>query len=99
MTGRFYLDTEYTNGNYYLGDIFEIALISEDTCRVFHKYIKIPYRLSKYVKQTCNVSDNILRQKGVPFLYMLKKMQQFVYSETTTPILIAHGGFLCDFPL
>ena len=26
--GRFYLDTEFTNGNYYLADIIKIALLS-----------------------------------------------------------------------
>ena len=99
-TGRFFLDTEYTNGNYYMGDIFEITIISEDTCRVFHKYIKIPYRLSNNVMNICsNVTNKTLQQKAVPFSYMLKMMLKFIHSETTTPTLIAHGGFLWDFPL
>ena len=28
--GRFYLDMEFTNGNYYLVDILEIALVAEE---------------------------------------------------------------------
>ena len=50
MENRFYLDTEFTNGNYYRGDIFELALISEKTCRIFHQYIQIPYDIPTYVK-------------------------------------------------
>ena len=65
MLGRFYLDTEYTNGNYYQGDIFEIALVSEHTYRVFHQYIQIPYGLPKNVKRLCRVNDKMLRIKGV----------------------------------
>ena len=29
--GRFYLDTEFTNGNYYLVVIIEIALVAEES--------------------------------------------------------------------
>ena len=42
---RFYLDTEYSNDNYYLGDIFEIAVLSEKSGYIFHSYIKIPQPL------------------------------------------------------
>ena len=99
MVGRFFLDTEYTNGNYYLGDIFQIALISEDSCRIFHQYIVIPYKLSNNIQKLCNVNNKILQRKCVPFTYAIKKMLRFIQCETATPTLIAHGGFLCDFPL
>ena len=29
--GRFYLDMKFTNGNYYLVDIMEIAVVAEDS--------------------------------------------------------------------
>ena len=29
--GRFYLDMEFTNGNYYLADILEITLLAEES--------------------------------------------------------------------
>jgi DNA polymerase III alpha subunit (gram-positive type) len=99
MTGQFFLDTEYTNGNYYLGDIFEIALVSENTHRTFRQYVKIPYAISKRVKKVCNINDEVLRHKGVEFTYMIKRLCEFVKSETTTPTLIAHNGYLCDYPL
>ena len=99
MEDRFYLDTEFTNGNYYRGDIFELALISEKTCRIFHQYIQIPYDIPTYVKRMCKVSDLKLKRKGVPFAYMLQRLIQFIKSETDTPTIIAHGGYLFDFPL
>ena len=99
MTGRFFLDTEYTNGNFYQGDIFEIAVVSESTYRTFHQYVKIPYAIPKNVKELCNINDEVLRQKGVHFTYMIKRLKEFVKSETTTPTVIAHGGYLTDFPL
>ena len=99
MAGRFFLDTEYTNGNYYRGDIIEIALFSESTHRTFRQYVKIPYALPKRVKKVCNINDEVLRQKGVDFTYMIKRLCKFVKSETATPTLIAHNGYLCDFPL
>ena len=36
MLGRFYLDLEFTNGNYYLSDILEIALVAEESGNTFH---------------------------------------------------------------
>ena len=45
--GRFYLDMEFTNGNYYLVDILEIALLSEESGNVYHSYVKINYSVTK----------------------------------------------------
>ena len=96
---RFFLDTEYTNGNYYQGDIFEIALVSENTYRIFHQYVKIPYSVPNNVKRLCNISDKVLQQKGVSFTHMIKRLTRFVKSETKTPTIIAHAGYAFDFPL
>ena len=41
--GRFYLYTEFTNGNYYLADIIEIVLIAEESGNTFH----IPRRVQQ----------------------------------------------------
>ena len=41
--GRFYLDMEFTNGNYYLVDILEIALLAEESGNVYHSYVKMNY--------------------------------------------------------
>ena len=49
MMNRFYLDTEYTNDNYYLGDMFEIAVLSERSGYIFHTYIKMSNKLPSYV--------------------------------------------------
>ena len=41
--GKFYLDLEFTNGNFYLADILELALLSEESGYAFHSYVKIHY--------------------------------------------------------
>ena len=99
MLGRIYLDKEYANENYYQGDIFEIALLSEHTYRVFHQYIQIPYGLPENVKILCTLNDKMLRIKGLQFTYMLKRLLYFIESETNTPTIIAHSGYTNHFPL
>ena len=37
----FYLDMEFTNGNYYLADILELALVAEESGYVFHSYVLV----------------------------------------------------------
>ena len=41
--GKFYLDMEFTNGNYYLANILEIALVAGESGIAFHSYIKTHY--------------------------------------------------------
>ena len=62
---RFYLDTEYSNGNFYLGDIFDLALIAETSGHVFQTLIRIPSPLDNYVQFMCNITDKILQQEGM----------------------------------
>ena len=40
------MDLEFTNGNYYLADILEIALLLEESGYAFHSYVRYttPYR-------------------------------------------------------
>ena len=38
--GRFYLDVEFTNGNY-LTDILGIALVEEESGNIYRRYVKI----------------------------------------------------------
>lgn len=101
--GIFYLDTEFTNGNYYLGDIFEIALLSENSGRIFHSYVNIPSRIPRYIKKMCNVTDMIIR-KSPPFCKVMNELIGFIEREdkeasSKRTFIIAHGGYLNDFPL
>ncbi len=73
--------------------------MSEDTYRVFHQYIKIKYRLPNNVKKLCRISEEFLLRKAVPFTYILKRMLLSINSETDNPTIIAHSGYLDDFPL
>ena len=37
------MDIEFTNGNYYLTDILEIAVVTEESGNIYHRYVKIHY--------------------------------------------------------
>ena len=47
IMGKFYLDLEFTNGNFYLSDIFDLVLLSEESGYAFHSYVKIHYSVPK----------------------------------------------------
>ena len=42
---------EFTNGNYYLVDILELALVAEESGYAFHSYVTIHYSVPKRVKE------------------------------------------------
>ena len=103
---RFYFDTEYSNGNYYLGDIFEIAVLSEKSGYIFHSYIKIPQPLSPFIMQFCHVTRKKLDMLSLPFNQVMRELIDFIDQESTTTsdeaaaiIIIGHGALLTDFPL
>ena len=59
--GRFYLDTEFNNGNYYLADIIEIALVAEESGNAFHSYVKIHDSIPRRVQQLTNITNKTLK--------------------------------------
>ena len=97
------MDVEYTNGNYYLADIIEIALVAEESGYVFHNYVKIHYPVPKRVEELTNITNNVIRTIGLPFSIVMDGFIQFLCHEqagsTTKPMVIAHGGYLHDFPI
>ena len=102
------MDTEYTNGNYYLVDIFEIAVLAESSGYIFHSYINIQCEtIPRYVKRMCNVSDAVIKASP-SFCEVMDDLVEFIQQEeaaeaktkNSIPItIIAHGGYLFDFPL
>ena len=53
--GKFYLDLEFTNGNYYLVDIFEIALVAGESGNAFHSNVKLHYPVPQRVPQLTSI--------------------------------------------
>lgn len=99
---RFFLDLEFTNGNYYLADIIELALLSESSRNIYHGYIRIHYPLPSRVRDLTKITDDILATNGYSFKETFIGLNAFINRETedaTTPLIIAHGGFLFDFPI
>ena len=101
--GKFFLDLEFTNGNYYLSDIIELALIAEETGKVFHRYVKIHYRIPNRVQELTRITDKTLANLGCSFKDVMTEMIGFIQCEqldsNTNPIILAHGGYYNDFPI
>ena len=102
--GKFYLDLEFTNGNYYLSDILEIALIAEESVNAFHSFVPPHYSVPKRVQQLTGITNKTIKSLGFPFREVMDGLVEFfhheqVQSETTIPVIIAHGGYSHDFPI
>ena len=98
--GRFYLDLEFTNGNFYLADIIEMSLVAENTNHEFHSYVRIPYRLPANVKTLTSITDEKLIADGCSFYEAMCALVDFISTESTDPpTIIAHGGYHHDFPI
>ncbi len=79
ITARFFLDTEYTNGYFYRGDIFEIEVISESTHHSFHQYVKIPYTLQNNVKNFVILTIKYFDKKG--WFYVCDKKNKYIFKK------------------
>ena len=98
--GRFYLDREFTNGNYYLVKILEIVLLAEERGNVYHSYVKINYSVPKQVQLLTGITNRTTKSHGVPFRDAMDGLVEFIRREATeSSIIIAHGGNVHDFPI
>ena len=86
--GRFYLDMEFTNGNYYLVDILETALLAEESGNVYHSYVKINYSVPQQVKLLTGITNRTIETRVVPLRDVMDGRRQR-----------AHGVFVHDFPI
>ena len=91
---------EFTNGNNYLVDIMEIALVAEKSGNVFHSYVKINYSVPKQVQLLTGTTNRTIETHGVPFRDVMDGLVGFIRRDATEPpIIIAHGGYLHGFPI
>ena len=51
---------EFTNGNYYLVDILEIALLGEESGNIYHSYVKINYSVPKQVQLLTGITNRTI---------------------------------------
>ena len=108
MMGRYYLDMEFTHGNYYLGDVLEIALVTEDGLNEFHGLVQINYPLPRQVTELTKLTDHLLSLHGRSWKDTITTLIDFIVcreekeeekEEGSPVVIIAHGGYLHDFPL
>ena len=55
---------EFTNGNYYLTDILEIAVVTEESGNTYHRYAKIHYSVPKLVQLLTGITNRLLKLMG-----------------------------------
>ena len=101
--GKFFMDLEFTDGNFYMADIIEIAVVSEESGNFFHMYVRIHYSIPQRVQELTRIHDRTLNNLGCMFTDVMISMIDFVQSEQsvsdTDPIIVAHGGYYNDFPI
>ena len=109
---KFYFDTEYVNGNYYMCDIFDMSLLSDQTGNTFHVYIKQDIPLPDAVIKITKITNETINENGLDdFADAVAAMTEFIKNEikdlknddddTINNVIvtfIAHGGFETDFP-
>ena len=81
--GRFNLDMEFTNGNYYLVDILEIALLAEESGNVYQSYVKINYSVPKQMQLLTGITNRTIETHGVPFRNAMDGLVEFIRCEQT----------------
>ena len=59
---------EFTNGNYYLVDIREIALLTEESGNVYHSYEKIGNSVPKQVQLLTGITNRNVMDGLVEFI-------------------------------
>ena len=97
--GRFHLDMEFTNGNYYLTDIVEIAVVVEESGNIYHRCVKMHYSVPKQVQLLTGITNRTIETHVVPFRDVMDVLVAFIRCEATEPvIIIAYGGDVHDFP-
>ena len=95
-----YIDLDYTNGNYYMCDIIEIAAVTERTGAKYHTLVKIEDRLPPNVTKLTGITDAALQSVGLTFPDAFSALIEFIRTESTwDPTIISHGGMATDFPL
>ena len=101
--GKFYLDLEFTNGKYYLANILEFALVSEESGYAFHSYVSIHYSVPKRVQQLTGITNYTIKSLALPFREEMVGLVEFLHREQaqsgTIHVIIAHGGYSHDFPI
>ena len=94
--GRFYLDMEFTNGNYYMTDILEIAAVAEESGNTYHRYVKLHYSVPKQVQLLTGITNRTIETRGVPFRDVMDGLVAFIRRQAMEPaIIITHGWRLC----
>ena len=98
-----YIDTEYTDGNLYVGDFIEIAAISEPSGNAFHTLVKVVGEVPKGVTELTGLTTHRVNKEGMDAATALEALDDFLHMEQDNnqhPMtVIAHGGTNSDFPM
>ena len=90
------MDVEFTN-------VIEMTLVAEESGNAFHSYTWIHYSIPKRVKGLTNITDRTLAAIGCDLNNSMTALVEFIHNEqlqsATDSVIIAHGGYLHDFPI
>ena len=76
-------------------------MVAGESGNVFYSYVKIHYSIPKRVRQITGIMNRTIKSLGVPFRTVMGGLVEFLQHEQceTPAIIIAHGGYLHDFPI
>ena len=80
--GKFYLDLEFTNEYNYLSDIFEIALLAEESGNDFHSYVSLHYSVPERVQQLTGITDKTIKSLELPLRKVMDGLADFLHHKT-----------------
>ena len=63
---------EFTNGNYYLVDILEIAMLAEESGNVYQSYVP------KQVQLLTGITNINIETQGLPFRSVMDGLVEFI---------------------
>ena len=72
---------EFTNGNYYLVDILEIALLAEESGNVCHYYVMMGYSVPKQVQLLTGITNRTIDTHGLPFRNVMGGLVELIRCE------------------
>ena len=98
-----YIDTEFTDGNLYAGDLIEIAAVSDPSGNTFHTLVKPTGEVPREVEQLTGLTTAIVNKEGMTAANALEALDNFFYTEQESDnhltTIVAHGGANSDFPI
>ena len=87
---------EFTNGNNYLTDILEIAVVAEESGNIYHRYGKIHYSVPKQVQLLTGIRNRTIETLGFHLETWRMDLLRLFYAKQRKPAIIISLAILAE---